>query len=198
MDPVIIQIIGLAAMLANLLSFQAKAPRAILLWQLCMSVLFGVHYYLLGAYTACLLNVVATTRNALFSQAGRRRFAASPLWVPVFIAAALGVYALSFIVFDKEWSPRSALIELLPVAGLAVQTVAFRMRSAQRMRLANAVSVPFWASYNACYRSIGGLLSDAAMAVSILVGYLRYRKKEKAAETESPAPDEHNRKEENP
>lgn len=176
MNPVLVQAIGIAAMAINLIAFQTKTPRAILLLQLCSASLFTAHYFLLGAYVGCLLNIVGVARAAIYAQIGRRKFAASPVWVFVLIAACVGVYALSFTVFGKEWTVRNALVELFPVVGMAIQTVGMRARGAQRVRVATGVSMPFWSAYNLISRSVGGFLSDLATFTSVVVGYLRYRK----------------------
>ena len=105
-------------------------------------------------------------------------FLALGLVTAIFHLAAMivGVYVLSFTVFGKEWTVRNALVELFPVMGMAIQTVGLRMRSAQRVRVAIVVSMPFWFTYNAVTFSVGGMLSDLATTASVIVGYLRYRK----------------------
>ena len=176
MNPILVQAIGIAAMLVNLIAYQVKTPRLLLILQGTSTLFFVAHYCLLGAYVGAMLNLIASVRAAVYAQIGRRKFAASPLWIPVFIVACVGVYVLSFTVFGKEWTVRNALVELFPVMGMAIQTVGLRMRSAQRVRVAIVVSMPFWFTYNAVTFSVGGMLSDLATTASVIVGYLRYRK----------------------
>lgn len=186
MHPVFIQAIGVVATILVFVSYQTKTSHTIVLLQCCAAALFAVHYYLLGAMAGCLIGIVATLRNAVFSMADRRRFAASYWWIPVFIGAGLGVYVLSFTVFGTEWNAKNALIELLPFFGMSVQTVAMRLKNPQHVRVVNGSSIPFWSSYNIIQGSIGGLCSDAVTVLSTTVGYLRYRKKQAEPKTENP------------
>ena len=186
MHPVLVQAVGVVATILVLISYQTKTSHTIVLLQFCAAALFALHYYLLGAMAGCLIGVVATVRNAVFSLSDRHRFAASLWWIPVFIGAGLGVYALSFTVFGTAWNVKNALIELLPFFGMSVQTVAMRLKNPQHVRVVNGASIPFWSSYNIIQGSVGGLCSDAVTLLSATVGYLRYRKKQTEPKTENP------------
>lgn len=56
---IVIQMIGIAAMLGSVLSFQCNKHKSIMILQIIATALFGIQYYLLGAFTAMALNTVS-------------------------------------------------------------------------------------------------------------------------------------------
>lgn len=66
MADVMIQAVGVLGIIALMSSFQFKQQRHIILLQLISSCMFALHFLLLGALIAVLLNIVAMTRAVLF------------------------------------------------------------------------------------------------------------------------------------
>ena len=69
----IAQIIGIAAMLINVLSFQCKKQRPLIVMQLVSSSLYATNLFLLNAPTGCILNIVGMCRAVVFSNKERFR-----------------------------------------------------------------------------------------------------------------------------
>ena len=67
---IVAQIIGVFAMAFNIWSYQQKQQKHIIALQLVGSTLFGLHYFMLGAYMGGLLNAVGIVRAIVFLSIG--------------------------------------------------------------------------------------------------------------------------------
>ena len=65
---IIIQIIGVLALTANFVSFQVKKHRHILFFRTVNEGLFILQYFLLGAFSGSVLNIVGCVRNIIFAK----------------------------------------------------------------------------------------------------------------------------------
>jgi hypothetical protein len=174
------QAIGIVGMTFGILSYLNKNQRGIMIFQLLATAFFAVHFLMLDAITGCLLNVLGVVRAAVYSQRSTRRWAAHPVWIYIFSAAAFAIYVLSFTVFGKEPSVWVLILELLPVIATAVTSVSYRMPGGAQVRLLSLFSSPLWLIYNACNGSIGGSVSDSLSIISIFVGMYKHDRKGKA------------------
>lgn len=177
------QAVGIVAMSFGILSYLNRNQRGIMIFQLLATACFSVHFWLLGAVTGCLLNILGVIRAAIYAQRSRRAWAAHPCWIYIFSAAALGIYVMTFTVFGHEVTVWELLIELLPVVATAVTSVAYRMAGGAQVRVLSLFSSPLWLTYNACRGSIGGVISDSMSLVSIFVGMYRHDRKRKGERT---------------
>ena len=173
------QAIGIVGMTFGILSYLNKNQRGIMIFQLLATVFFSVHFLMLGAMTGCLLNVLGVVRAAVYSQRSTRRWAAHPVWIYIFSAAAFAIYVLSFTVFGKEPSVWVLILELLPVIATAVTSVSYRMPGGAQVRLLSLFASPMWLIYNAINGSAGGTISETLSIVSILVGMYKHDRKKK-------------------
>lgn len=170
---IIAQAVGIGAMAMNCLSFQQKKQKGILAFQLCGSVLFCINYYMLGAMSGAILNIVGILRALVFMNKEKLR-AEHPAWSAAFVAAYLGGYVLVFSVFGKEPTVKNFLVELLPVVGMTLTTLSFRYKGTREVRIFGLINSPLWLSYNILTFSIGAICSEVLNFVSILIGILRH------------------------
>lgn len=175
----LVQAIGIVAMSFGVLSYLNKNQRGIMIFQLLATAFFSIHFFLLGAITGCLLNVLGVVRAAVYSQRSKRAWAAHPVWIYIFSAAAVGIYVLSFTVFDKEPTAWMLILELLPVVATAVTSVSYRMEKGSQVRVLSLFSSPLWLIYNICNGSVGGAISDSMAILSIFVGMYKHDRKKK-------------------
>ena len=169
---IIAQIIGFIAMAFNILSYQQKRQRYIIVWQLLGTTLFTINFFLLGAYTGALLNAIGIVRAIVFLNKKTLK-SDHPIWLFAFICVYIASYVLTFTVFHKEFKLLTAVVELLPVVGMTATTLAFRSKTAKTTRLLGLISAPSWLVYNIFAKSMGAILCAAFCMVSILIGYLR-------------------------
>lgn len=167
------QILSLGAMGCNVYSFQRNKKRELVLCQFVGSGLFALSYLLTGGYSAFLQNVVATTRNAIFS---RRELSekATKIWSAVFIGLFLVAYGLTFWLFDVEFTPKNAVVEALPTVAMCIMGVAFSFKSVFRIRILAIVNAFFWLAYSLIHPNIGDIISELLCIGSSLIAIFRY------------------------
>lgn len=170
---ILVQILGVLAMIFPIMSFQQKTQKKILFFQIIGNVLFFFHYYLLNAMVGAFLNVIAMLRACVFSQRGTRKWADSVIWIYIFILLGMVSYALTFTVFNMERTAFNLIVETLPVVGISIQTVGFRMKDPFKVRCMYLVSAPFWIVYASIRVAIGGILVDSINIISIIIGIVR-------------------------
>ena len=82
----IAQIIGIAAMAFNILSYQQKTRRAAITFQLAGASLFAINFFLLDAVVGGLLNVIGAFRSIVFLNK-EKLHANHPAWFVGFTSA---------------------------------------------------------------------------------------------------------------
>ena len=63
---IFIQITGIAAMIFSVFSFQMNKHKQIMIMQILATSLFGLQYFLLGAYTGMAVDIIAIIRGIVF------------------------------------------------------------------------------------------------------------------------------------
>lgn len=175
---IIAQLIGIFAMVANCLSYQQKKDTTLLAFQLVGSTLFGINYFLLGAISGAMLNVVAVVRALIFIKKDRFN-ARHPAWLVTFILLYLASYVLVFTVFDKEPTIPNLIIELLPVLAMIIATVSYRYADAKMIRRFGIFASPLWLTYNIANVAIGAIICETLNIFSIIIGMYRHDIKRK-------------------
>lgn len=175
---VIIQGIGIVAMAFNILSFQCKKQRSIIVMQFFGALFFCVHFYLVGAMTGALLNAVAVVRALIYSNKGKFK-SDHVAWLVLFIVVSAACYPASFLWLGVEQTTYRFVLELLPVVGMTLSTFSFRADGAKGLRLLWFFSSPLWLVYNLCNGSIGGTVCETFAIVSILTAMFRLDRKSK-------------------
>lgn len=172
----IAQLVGIAAMAFNILSYQQKTRARAIGFQFFGSALFAVNYFLLGAMVGGILNLVGTVRAIVFLNKEKLQAQRLP-WLFGFTAVYLASYVLTFTVFGKALTPFNLIVEFLPVIGMTATTISFRLTDAKSIRRYGLISSPSWLIYNIVNVSIGAICCEVLSLGSILIGMLRYDRK---------------------
>ncbi len=173
---IIAQSIGIVAMAMNILSYQQKNQKNIIIMQLCGTSLFAVNMFMIGAVAGGFLNLIGALRAIVYSN--RKTFRADKLfWVFGFGALYITAYALSFLVFDKEPTVINFIIEFLPLIGMFSTGIAFYLDKAKVMRQMGLVSSPSWLIYNVFNFALGGIICEILAMFSIVIGMIRHDRK---------------------
>ena len=170
--------VGLAFIVA---SYQQKKKSSLVLCQLFGCGVFGIHYFMMGAYTGALLNAIGMIRSLAFYKEHRSRKVGT-IWTVALIVMYVASYILNFTVFGAPATAANLILELLPTIGMSVLTISFNMTGTGIIRALGTGHSASWLIYNIVHRSIGGTLTEAMALISIIIGILRYdiKKKEKA------------------
>ncbi len=173
---IIAQIIGIIAMLLNILSYQCKRQKGVIALQMFGGALFAVNFLLLGAAVGGILNILATVRAIVFLFKDKLKTDRLP-WFIGFVFSYVAVYILNFTLFGKEPTAEYLLLEVLPVIGMVALNVGFRLKNASDIRKCGLVSSPAWLIYNIAVGSWGAIICEILTLGSIFIGMLRHDKK---------------------
>lgn len=177
---IVAQVVGIFAMLFNILSYQCKQQKGVIFMQLIGGLLFAVNFLMLGAAVGGILNIIAVLRAVLFMFEDKLKADRLP-WLFAFMALYILVYVMSFTVFDKKPTAYNLIIELLPVIGMSALSIGFRMKDAANIRKWGLVSSPSWLIYNIAVGSVGAIICETLTLVSIFMGMARHDKKQTAS-----------------
>lgn len=169
---ILAQAFGIVGMLFNILVYQQKKQRGVLICQFFAALSFALNYLLLGAIIGGLLNLVGVVRALVFYFEKRTK-ANSVVWLIIFIVAFAASYPLTFLVFGTPMTPKNFIIEMLPVIAMIIATVSLRLGSARAVRAFSIFSSPMWLTYNCFSGSIGAIASEILNLISIVVGIIR-------------------------
>ncbi len=161
-DPYIVQPIGVLALIVTARTFQANKRRNMLHLQFLASILYAIHFILLGAHTGAALHVTGATRDYVYDHSlGRWRHH----WPP-FVFAAIIVVA-SILTWEGPHS-------ILPLLGSLSITVAFWQRSPRMIRLFALLSPPLWFAYDFISHSYPGMIAETLLFASTFIGMYRF------------------------
>lgn len=140
-----------------------RRRRAILTVQVAGSLLFALHYLLLGATTGAAMCIMGAVQGiALVVLIGRRKR----------IGVVVGSMVVAALVTATTWN---GLPSLLSQAGQTMGAIGRLQLDPQRLRLWFLASVVFWCSHNLMVGSVFGLASDTLALSSLLLGLWRNR-----------------------
>ena len=158
----IIQIIGFLGMGANLLSFQFKSHRNILLFRTINEALFILQYFLLGALSGAFLNIVGCVRNIIFSkevQKGKN--------TTVFIV----IFSVSFTVFGLLTF--DGLKSVMLILAKVLSTIAYGNKNTTVIRMVSFFTHISYLFYNIMVFSLAGAISDGLLLISLIIAITR-------------------------
>lgn len=168
---VIAQVIGIVAMFFNVVSYQAKSRKNVILLQLVGSFLFTVNMFMLGAVMGTALNLVGAVRAVVYSNKEKIKNikAVNFLFIGIFILS----YVISFTLLGTPANARNLVVEILPVVAMIATTVGFAMKDAASIRKLTLLSSPLWLTYDVISKSVGGSLCEVFTLVSAITGIIR-------------------------
>ena len=180
---ILAQAIGIVGMVVNLLAYQQKKQKNLILFQLGGSAMFFLNFLLLGIadgvfYIGTLMNLLGIFRSVVF--ANRKVFRSDkPFWIAIMTVLYLGAYALAFTVFGTKPTVYNLLIEFIPVVAMIAGTLVVYMKEAGNARRLSLISSPSWLIYDIAAGSVGGTIGEILNICSIFVGMIRHDIKKK-------------------
>ena len=160
------QILGFVAIGLGVLSYQMRTQRKLLLLQWINSMVFTLHYLLIGAISGMALNMVSVTRNGVFFfrnvKGGKGQV------IPLIFT---GITAVVGIITWEAW------YSIFMFSGMVIHAFCMALSSAQTVRKSILLTSPLVIIYDIFAGSIGGIVYETIAIVSAVIGILRYRKK---------------------
>lgn len=159
---IIIQTIGGFGILASIISFQCKKHNSILFFRTLNEFIFAIQYFLLGAYTGMIVNLVGCVRNLVFTKqiSHNKKTTISVI-----------IFSIMFIVFGLAFwqGPKSILI----ITAKVLSTLAYGNKNTSFVRGIIFVTSTSWLIYNCCVFSIAGVLCESFTLLSLIIGIIR-------------------------
>lgn len=160
------QALGILAVILGFVSFQMKTPKAILACQSTVAFVFAAHYLFIGAPGAAALNLLAAFNNVLYFFRAKR--GGKGWFEPIFYVVMVTVTTI------LTWEAWYSIILMLGLYGTAV---GLSLSDPQNTRKVMLVKAPLCLTYNAFVFSVGGVIYEAAVLASAIIGLIKYRKK---------------------
>jgi len=162
MNPVIIQGIGLIALLTNLSVFQTNTRKNMLMLGLLTCLLWATHFYLLGAMTGSAMNLLAAGRFYVYY---RVKPSKQNHWISwLFVGLTALAAALTW----------QGMISLLPFIGTTSMVIAFWQTNPKYIRRLALASSPPWIIYGAIVGSYPVIVAEALLMSSNFIGQYRF------------------------
>lgn len=156
--------VGVIGMILAFLSYQNNNRRKMLAYQIGMSLIWIVHFYLLGAYAASAINFIGAIRAIVFYYKGRCRWADFKAIPYLFCLMNLLTTALTW----------TGYLDILALVATILQTIALYMKSPRHIRLLSLPASPMWMIYDICNKSYVGLCTECFVLTSLLIAFVRF------------------------
>ena len=151
-----IQLIGIIAWLLIVFSYYRKDTNRILVFQIISTVLWCLHYYLLGAYSGLFICVFEVLRDSLYYKTDQDDFIFLGS-VPIYIIYGI----LSYTTF----------LELLPIFSSTID--GFTLTKKKKVVVFGAIiSYTLWVIYDLAVKSYSGAFTDGIVVLSNLSIFL--------------------------
>ena len=157
------QVLSIVAVILGLVSYQMKTSRAILAIEIITASVFSAHYLLIGENTAMALNLLAVVQCIVYYYRDKHN---KKGWVVPIIFTCL-IIVTSILTWDGWYS-------LFIMLGLVAYSICVASQNAQIIRYAMFFKAPMCMTYNIIVFSTGGILYEAAVLISSIIGTVRY------------------------
>ena len=168
------QIFGTAGIIISLSIYAGKSRANIITCKFVSDVVWAINYLCLGAYTPALLNVIAMARETVFYNRHKRKWAASKIWLYVFVALVLISPAVDLFTADSF-----SIMPFFPAVGSTFAVISFYNRNTKNMRIFGLIAQSLWLIYGFKPFNPTGIISCILTIISIAIGFFRetYQKK---------------------
>lgn len=167
MKTVIIQLIGLLAVILFISSIQFKEKKTILLFQFYANTLYLVEYALLGAFSASAMNIISAVRCYIF-----RNFDIKKKKIPTFYLITFIVLIIFFglISYDN-------VLSLIPIIITSAYIISSFCKGTYVIRIIYFICSILWLFFNIKVGAYACAAGNVLEFISGFISLLKYRKK---------------------
>jgi len=157
------QIFGILGFMVSLYTFLSKSDASFLKRLTLTSAIWAIHFLLLGALSAGLLNTVDIIKNllAIYFPMNRR----------IAIAMVVVYIGIGSMVFASDGN----FVDWLPVLGSIASTIILFTLKGVWMRVGFVCVLLGWLVYNFSVQSLGGVATDTILFITGIIGIIRYK-----------------------
>lgn len=170
---VLAQAVGFVALALNVISYQLKNSRQLILCRAASDAIYIFHYLLLGAYSGCVTLVFCVANGLICGARNGHNWAEWKGWKWV-ISILLIAASVTTWIWRNEFDPLPNLCSVISILATSWSAWSGRGKVLRVTRL--AISGPTWLLYSVLVGSIPGALSEAIGMTSSAIGLWRYRK----------------------
>lgn len=163
----LVQIIGFIGFFFLGLGNLQKNRKKIIIFQMISSMFLSVHYFLLNAITASILNLIGITRGFVFYNKNNTKKYYVYLFMYILLYVVIGI-----ITYDNIFS-------LLPVLAYILFTISIFNEKEKNIKIINIFVSSTWIIYDLIYKSYAGFISDIVMIITTVIGLFMLNKNTK-------------------
>ena len=160
---IITRTVGILGLGANFLSFQFKKHKHILFFRTLNEALFIFQYFVLGAYSGAILNIVGCARNIIFTkqvEKGKKTTVFQIIFCAIFTLFGI-------LTFDGFKS-------VMLIFAKDLSTIAYGNKNTTVIRLVSFLTHICYLGYNLSVTSYEGAIADGVLLVSLIIGIIRF------------------------
>ena len=194
MEPfdIFVQLLGFVAIFVNIISVQFNSYKKIILLKAVGSFLFATQYFLLGAFSGMVMDIIGTIRNIVFTSVVQKNKSTKP-YIILFsiITFMLGVSTI-ILTWDKsieavsKWTDNvsfatglAVFISILSIIAKLLSTIAYGINNPHKIRMLNLPTSMSWVVYNVVVVSLAGVFNEILVISSIIIAEMRFKKDRK-------------------
>lgn len=161
-NDVFVQGLGLVGMAMSIYGIQHKEYQKVVFFRILNELIFGFQFLLLGAYTGMATNFAAVLTNTVYSQRIKHKRSTLPFQI---------IFGIMFVTigFFTWHGPISVLV----ICAKLLSTVSFGINNTKVIRIINLIITPMWIVYDIFVFSIGGIIADVVLLISIITAIIR-------------------------
>ena len=175
----IAMIFSILGMLVNIVSFQVKNKKPLLIFQTIGNVLFLISFVFNMSGIAVILNVIYVVRNFIYMKLDGKK--GKPMYITCAILCAAFLVAYAVYTSLAGLSLKENLWNFAPVAASIFGTLASACVDVNKYRMWKYGDSWCWFFFNARFGlgALGGIVGEVFNQISLTVGIIRYRKRGK-------------------
>ena len=175
----IAMIFSILGMLINIVSFQVKNKRPLLVFQTIGNILFLISFIFNVSVIAVILNVIYVVRNFVYMKLDGKQGKTMHVTCAILCATFLASYVVYTAIAGHSLNEN--LWNFVPVAASIFGTVASACVDVNKYRMWKYGDSFCWLFFNARFGlgAIGGVIGEVLNQISLTVGIIRYRKRDK-------------------
>lgn len=166
MNNIAIHFVGVIGLIFAVFSLQINNRKKLLYMQITSNLVFIIYYYLLGAYSGCLMAAVTLVRNLVFA-INKQKITTG--WFFVLLIGILGFTGLSY----------KTPVDLLPMMGIMVYTFSLWANKMSLIRKGYISCSFLYLIYNILVGAYMAAISSMIEIFSALISIFRYDSKNK-------------------
>lgn len=183
---IFVQVLGFVGIALNIIAVQFNKYGTIIFFKTLGSLLFVLQYFLLGAYTGMVMDLIGSFRNIIFSlNVKNKRSNKVPVIIFSLVTAIAGILtiALTWDVSKIRWTNNvkfatilMVIISVLSIIAKLISTISYSIANPHKMRMLNIPSSSCWLVYNFVAFTLAGTLNEIMTLSSVLIAEFRFRK----------------------